>query len=367
MTREDWEVVKLGNVVSYTTWKLDSNAMVEWGKYPYFTCSQEVFAINEYAFDQEAVLLWWNNANAIFPLKYYVWKFNAYQRTYVMATKNEEILLTHFLYYVLRPQLEHFKSISTWSTTKFLTKQILDNLDISLPPLAEQKRIASILSAYDDLIENNTRRIALLEQMTQTLYRQWFVEYKFPWYQDVEMINSGTEFGIIPSGWGMKKIGDEIAKIKRAKKIQSKEYQTNWSIPIIDQSRWHIAWYTDDEMYLQTSPLPIVVFWDHTRIVKYISFPFASGADGTQLMYPKNEKMLPNYFYLAILQTEVPNYHYERHYKFLQDKYIIIPSDYILDQFHIQTIPMFDEILSIQKQNQALKEQRDLLLRKLIG
>ena len=71
-------------------------------------------------------------------------------------------------------------------------------------------------------------------------------------------------------------------------------------------------------------------------------------------MYPKNTNLVPNYFYLAISLTEVPNYHYERHYKFLQDKLIIIPDELVLQSFHKNTIPIFDEILNFQKQNHLI-------------
>lgn len=376
MTREDWEVVKLGDVcnnIRKVFWKNETETIFLWLEH----ISQWSLLILGHgtSSDLASGVIRFQQWDVLFgKMRPYFRKvvrpkFNwTCSPEFFVIRTNWKVDQSYLFYQVANQDFVDKVTASTqWVDRPRAKREVVKEFEISLPPLAEQQRIASILSTYDDLIENNTRRIALLEQMAQTLYRQWFVEYKFPGCQDVEMVESGTEFGMIPQGWEVKKIGDEIAKIKRAKKVQSKEYLSEWSIPIIDQSRWYIAWYTEDEMYLQTSPLPIVVFWDHTRIVKYIPFPFASGADGTQLMYPKNEKMLPNYFYLAILQTEVPNYHYERHYKFLQDKYIIIPSDYILDQFHIQTIPMFDEILSIQKQNQSLKEQRDILLRKLIG
>ena len=70
---------------------------------------------------------------------------------------------------------------------------------IAIPPLPTQRKIAAILSAYDDLIENNTRRIAILEEMAQTLYREWFVHFRFPGHEDVPLVDSAL--GPIPEGW----------------------------------------------------------------------------------------------------------------------------------------------------------------------
>ena len=68
-----------------------------------------------------------------------------------------------------------------------------------MPPLPTQRKIASILSAYDDLIENNTRRIAILEEMAQAIYREWFVNFRFPGHENVKLVDS--PLGQIPEGW----------------------------------------------------------------------------------------------------------------------------------------------------------------------
>ena len=75
----------------------------------------------------------------------------------------------------------------------------LKRMEIPLPPLPTQRKIAAILSTYDDLIENNTRRIKILEEMAGTIYREWFVEFRFPGHENVKMVES--ELGLIPQGW----------------------------------------------------------------------------------------------------------------------------------------------------------------------
>mgnify|MGYP000168382707 CR=1 FL=1 len=193
-----WPKARLADVASMRTGKLDSNASVKDGDYPFFTCSQQTLRIDKPAFDTKAVLLGGNNAEGIFPLKYYEGQFNAYQRTYVIESKDNQILDTRFLYYSLRPALSHFQSASIGAATQYLTKGILDNFRVELPPIKEQKRIASILSAYDDLIENNRRRIQLLEQAARLLYKEWFVHLRFPGHEHTKIING------IPVGWEKK-------------------------------------------------------------------------------------------------------------------------------------------------------------------
>jgi len=190
-----WERVRLADITYMRTGKLDSNAAMEDGDYPFFTCSQQTLRIDEPAFDTEAVLLGGNNAAGVFPLKYYEGQFNAYQRTYVIESLDPEILNIRFLFYSLRPALSHFQSVSIGAATQYLTKGILDNFQVALPPISVQDRIASILSAYDDLIENNRRRIQLLEQAARLLYREWFVHLRFPGHEHVTITDG------VPEGW----------------------------------------------------------------------------------------------------------------------------------------------------------------------
>lgn len=197
-----WPKVPMGEIVVMRTGKLDSNAAVEDGEFPFFTCSQQTLRINKPAFDTKAVLLGGNNAAGIYPLKYYEGEFNAYQRTYVIETIDPNVLNIRFLFYSLKPALSHFQSVSIGAATQYLTKGILDNFKISLPSLRAQDRIASILSTYNDLIENNRRRIQLLEQAARLLYKEWFVHLRFPGHEHTK-IHKG-----IPEGWERKKLSD---------------------------------------------------------------------------------------------------------------------------------------------------------------
>ena len=207
--------IKIKNVVTFKTGKLDSNAAENDGKYPFFTCAQQTSRINKHAFDTECVLLAGNNAAGIFPLKYYKGKFNAYQRTYIIEPIDINKLEIRYVYYALRPFLKHFKQSATGVTTKFLTLGILHNLDIPLPSLPIQKKIAAILSAYDDLIENNNRRIAILENMAEEIYCEWFVRMRFPGYETVKFHKG------VPEGWKVEKV-NKLGKIITGKTPSTK-------------------------------------------------------------------------------------------------------------------------------------------------
>ena len=165
----------MGEIASFKTGKLNSNAATENGIYPFFTCSPITLSIDKYAYDQKAILLAGNNAEGNFCIKYYEGKFNAYQRTYIIESQ-EDVCNLKYLYYSLKLCLQEFKNISQGTSTRFLTAVILNNFEILLPPSDEQKRIASILSSLDDKIDLLNRENATLEAMAETLFRQWFIE-----------------------------------------------------------------------------------------------------------------------------------------------------------------------------------------------
>jgi type I restriction enzyme S subunit len=120
-----------------------------------------------------------------------------------------------FLFYWLQAHSYEIRGIADEAAhgTKRLQTDRLQNLPVSLPPLPVQREIASILSAYDDLIENNTRRIAILEEMARRLYREWFIDFRFPGHEQVRMVES--ELGPIPEGWEVKRLGDLAREHRR--------------------------------------------------------------------------------------------------------------------------------------------------------
>ncbi len=142
-----YPVLKWDNVFSTTTGKLDSNAMVEDGEYPFFTCAKEVLRIDKYAFDQEALLLAGNNAQGKYDVKYYKGKFNAYQRTYVLGLKDKWSY--RMFQYQLEDKLQYLQQQSLGGLTKYLTLTILAKLEFIIPPKEEQDSFEQFVAQID--------------------------------------------------------------------------------------------------------------------------------------------------------------------------------------------------------------------------
>ncbi|MFN7413888.1 MAG: restriction endonuclease subunit S [Dolichospermum sp.] len=167
-----WEIKKLGEVCNISTGKLNANAAVENGKYPFFTCSREIFTIDHFAFDCEAILLAGNNAVGDFNVKHYKGKFNAYQRTYVITINKEETLLYKYLYLQVENALKDFKLKSVGAGTKFLKLDMIKNLKLHLPPLSEQKRIVAIadeaFEGIDRAIRNTEKNLSNARELFES-------------------------------------------------------------------------------------------------------------------------------------------------------------------------------------------------------
>ena len=132
-----------------------------------------------------------------------------------------------FMYYNLfyRGRVGRFAPLFTGATIKHLPRQQLAKVEVDVPPMATQERIADILSAYDDLIENNRRRIALLEQAARELFREWFVRLRFPGHEHIRTVDG------LPEGWERTTLG-EVAEITMGQSPKSTHYnQTGDGLP----------------------------------------------------------------------------------------------------------------------------------------
>ena len=195
---EEWEVVELGKLCNTTTGKLNANAMVENGKYKFFTCAKEPYLINEYKFDTEALLISGNGANVGY-IHYYNGKFNAYQRTYVLDQFSNNI---HFNKYILQKLLKsRIDKEKNTGNTPYITLDTVTEMKLPLPSFQEQQKIAEILSTVDQKIDFIDSKI----EETQTLKR-WLMH---------RLLSEGighsefkeSEIGRIPTGWEVVKVG----------------------------------------------------------------------------------------------------------------------------------------------------------------
>ena len=281
----------------------------------------------------------------------------------VILRANGEIVDARFLYQILKSEYyrPYFKQYCTGSAQPQLPIKNFSQIYLNVPDIKTQHRIADILSAYDELIENNQKQIKLLEEAAQRLYKEWFVDLRFPGHE-----NTKIEDGV-PEGGIKEEIGKIIKKVHRTKQIVASEYKDEGSIPIVDQSRAFVAGYTNDLEARVDFGIPIIVFGDHTRIVKLIQFPFAKGADGTQLIISDCLEMPQRLLYCSIMNVDLSNYHYARHFKYLKEEKIMIPTVKVANGFENNVTGIFSKIQNCRDEIIRCQKTSDLLLPKLMS
>lgn len=168
----EWEEKKLGKLCCITTGKLDANAMVENGKYRFYTCAKEFYHIDNFAFDSEALLISGNGANVGY-IHYYNGKFNAYQRTYVLEKWTENIIyVKFFLEHFLKGRINIGKNEGN---TPYIVLSVLTEMPILLPCLNEQAKIADFITKLECKIENLSSQLKLAKEWKKGLLQQMFV------------------------------------------------------------------------------------------------------------------------------------------------------------------------------------------------
>jgi type I restriction enzyme S subunit len=239
-----------------------------------------------------------------------------------------------------------------------LNRNALHLILVKIPLLPVQQKIASILSVYDDTIENNTCRIKLLEEMAQLIYREWFVHFRFPGYENVKMVDS--PMGKIPEGWEIKKLGDVI-ELAYGKALKSNE-RINGPIPVYGSGG--IVGYHN--VSLVKSPGIIVgrkgnvgsVFWSEDDF-----YPIDT------VFYVKTNVCLYYIYYNLLNQNFINNDAavpgLSRNQAYMLP--CLLPTKEILDNFNKNIKPCFKQIKLLQNININLKETRGILLPKLIS
>ena len=204
--------------------------------------------------------------------------------------------------------------------------------------------------------------------MAKQLYDYWFVQFDFPNEEGKPYKSSGGKMvwneklkRDIPEGWNIAKIVDVLDKYPTTKKIDTKEYLSKGDYPIIDQGDSYIVGYTNDESAV-LNRIPAVLFGDHSTKVKYIGFPFVRGADGTQILYSSNENVSPYHLHQAVADLQIPNPGYSRHFKYLKELPIIIPTKETAQNFDEKVAAIYEKWTSIIFENIELSKQRDELL-----
>lgn len=309
-----------------------------------------------------------------------------------------------YVYYLLRAETPKIQAISggTGAGKAILNKSSFEDIDLNVYPLPIQNKIAAILSAYDDLIENNTRRIKILEEMAQLIYREWFVKFRFPGHEKVRMVDS--ELGPIPEGWKVKNIGSLLSHTIGGgwgKEVQNDKYTVpayvirGTDIPHARQGSIEscpLRYHTESNFRSRKLRAGDIVFEvsggskgqpvGRALLLNQSllgSFDYdVICASFCKLIRPDKKTILPELIYLHLLEiyangviekyqvqsTGITNFKYEF---FLENDQILVPDNGIQQTFADHIIPIFDMIQKLGAKNRILRRTRDLLLPKLIS
>ena len=192
------------------------------GPYPYYGASGVIDSVDDFLFNGEYVLVAEDGENLNsrkLPVAFMArGKFWVNNHAHIVKGKpgiaDDRYLIAWFAN-------ANISGYITGAAQPKLSQANLRRMELRLPSFPLQRKIASILSAYDDLIENNTRRIAILEEMAQAIYREWFVNFRFPGHENVKLVDS--PLGQIPEGWEFGTLGDLCESVNDGDWIETKD------------------------------------------------------------------------------------------------------------------------------------------------
>lgn len=299
----------------------------------------------------------------------------------VIIRPNEDLVYTEFLYQILKSSYyrPYFQQYCTGSAQPQLPIKNFSKIELDIPELNVQRRIADILSAYDDLIENNQKQIKLLEEAAQRLYKEWFVDLRFPGHKTTPIVDG------VPEGWCVSSVGDCSCILRRG--ISPKYNEEGPSIVInqkcirqsvvdLNEARRQEKSF-DPEMNLNDSDTVICstgagtlgrvgqVFGQQTNTTfdSHVTLVRASNIVGKQYLY---QFLKSKQQYLQGMGKGSTN-QLELNRATIQELVLLIPSVKTQNAFECQAQPIHDQITALTKQIVLLQEARDKLLPKLMS
>ncbi len=253
--------------------------------------------------------------------------------------------------------------VQSTGISNFNFEAFVDDFSIDLPPLPIQQRIAGILSAYDELIENSQRRIKILESMARALYREWFVNFRFPGHESVPRVPS--PLGEIPKGWEVKVVKDILARYAAGTVYRDSEVKQEGAIAVIDQSTNELLGFHDNGADHTASPeSPLAIFGDHTCKMQLLIEPFSIGPNVVPFAAGKG---LPTSYVFYAVSSLVQTQEYKRHWSPLNAKEIVVADKMTAQRFASLIQPMLIEQATLRKVTRNLRRTRELLLPRLLS
>lgn len=284
---------------------------------------------------------------------------------------DESIADLHYMYYHLNNQ--GLRYLDSGAAQSQITIENLKKHIVYIPDLPTQHRIASILSAYDDLIENNRRQIKLLEEAAQRLYREWFVELRFPGHEDVKIVDGVPEgwkvmsmndiaeyvngYAFKPSDWGSK--GKPIIKIKEMGAGVTTDTPRNSGEGIPEK---YIV--TSGDILFSWSATLSAVIWDQEDglLNQHLFKVVPSGNIAREFVFQSILHTLNEFYNLTTGSTMK---HIQRGK--LNEVFVNVPDYGIMKKYESVSSPMREEILILRKRMTLLREARDRLIPKMMS
>ncbi len=273
----------------------------------------------------------------------------------------------HYMFYFLRYVKSYFQQLGagTGSGKGIVNKTTFEKSKVKVETNKNiQVKIAGILSAYDNLIENNNKRIRLLEQMAENLYKEWFVRFRFPGYEDVEFEDG------LPKEWKICRI-DQLSKIKAggdAPDDSTKEITDECSIPIYSNG------IENEGLYGYTSKAKInkpSISISARGTVGYTCLRRVSYTPIVRLIciIPHEEKLANWLFYYFKRTIVIANGTSQQQITIpmMSREKVLLPTNDLIQKFYEYSTCCLDEIDSLKAQNSNLKKQRDMLLPRLMS
>ena len=289
-----------------------------------------------------------------------------------------------FLYYCLRTRLPYVKQLDSGTTSgrENVSKSSFSNIVIEAPSLAIQKKIASILSAYDNLIESNNKRIKILEQMAENLYKEWFVRFRFPGHETTPFENG------IPKGWKLKHVSEIGDIIGGGTPSTDNEEYWNGNIPwlspadltdyqgvYIDKGANNITELGLAKSSAKMMPKDTVLLSSRAPI-GYVALAKNDICtnQGFKSIVCNQSIMKPSYLYLyfklnkSYLQSFASGATFpELSGSMVKKLKVLVPDISLLEKFDTFAKKLFEKTDVLLTQNQNLIKQRDLLLPRLMS
>lgn len=275
---------------------------------------------------------------------------------------DEKQVVPLYLYYYMKANLDYIKLFGTGATFPEISGKTMGKIKVEIfKSLDVQHRIASILSTYDTLIENNAKRIRLLEKMAENLYKEWFVRFRFPGHENVEMENG------LPKGWKRGSLSD-VCEFKRGKNITSSEMQEG-NVPVISAGLEPSGYHSCSNVKGVN-----VTMSSSGANAGYIAIHYSDiwAADCSYIEESTTGNIYYVYELLNNIRTVINNFQRGAAQPHVYPKDVnriklILPSKELMLKANGRLEIMHKEIYNLQKQNSLLARQRDLLLPRLMS